>query len=266
MKSIATAALLLAAAPQPVDAPLAPTGKWVVEYADAMCILSHDYGVGDAKVTLGFRPWPMGSSTEIVLITAKKPYGPSFGDATVTLFPDRQPIKGSYASWPSRVIEKGVATVTVDQKATSKLADAEQITIKIGGRPAISVAPSGMSKALAALKTCTDDLLAHWGVDPAEAERIVTPAKGNPLEWITTDDYPSAAVNSETQGTTAMFWQIGTDGAIEKCTIVGPSGSPLLDAAACSALRKRGRYTPALDKDGKPVISHASRRVVWRLY
>ena len=265
MKALVMVLAVAAASDGAAPDVLPSTGRWTVEYADAMCVLSHDFGAGEKQVTLGFRPWPMGSSTELVLVTREKPDAPTYGDAVVTFGPGGQPIKGSYASWRNPKLDKGVTTLTIDQQATAGLADVRTVTVKVGGKRPVTVAPVGMPKALAALKQCNDDLLSHWGVDPAEADRVATPAQGNPVNWITNDDYPAEALRGEQEGTSAILWTIGTDGKASKCTVVGTSGFPLLDQAACSAVTRRARYAPALDKEGKPTVSHSSRRVVWRL-
>src|SRR5258706_8077705 len=68
--------------------PLAPVGKWKVEYAEHMCVLSHVFGTGASQVILGFRPWPMGLTTEVVLMSSDSS-GPasSFGKGTRSLSP-----------------------------------------------------------------------------------------------------------------------------------------------------------------------------------
>lgn len=90
-------------------------------------------------------------------------------------------------------------------------------------------------------------------------------AKGNPADWITNDDYPAASIRAEEEGTTAITWTINTQGRVENCRVTASSGSAALDRAACAALTRRGRYSPALDQAGNPIASTQSRRVVWRL-
>ena len=88
-------------------------------------------------------------------------------------------------------------------------------------------------------------------------------AKGNPADWITNDDYPSGV---EASGTTRIRWDIGANGRVENCTTVSSSGNRQLDNAACSALSRHARYTPALDQNGNPIRSPGqTRNVVWRL-
>jgi protein TonB len=90
-------------------------------------------------------------------------------------------------------------------------------------------------------------------------------AKGDPARWITQDDYPPGALRREESGTTAVSWEINTQGRVENCRVTSSSGSSDLDQAVCRLLERRGRYSPALDQAGNPMRSRASRRVVWQL-
>ena len=88
--------------------------------------------------------------------------------------------------------------------------------------------------------------------------------KGDPSSWVTTDDYPSDALNAGAQGTTKIKWEINTSGRVENCVVVASSGNSSLDRAACSNVTRRGRYTPAQDQNGNPIRSSSGRNVVWR--
>ncbi|MEH3047762.1 energy transducer TonB [Sphingomonas adhaesiva] len=90
-------------------------------------------------------------------------------------------------------------------------------------------------------------------------------AKGNPADWITQDDYPPSSIRAEEEGTTAITWTINTQGRVENCRVTSSSGSSALDQAACRALQRRARYSPAVDAAGNPIATTQSRRVVWKL-
>ena len=55
------------------------------------------------------------------------------------------------------------------------------------------------------------------------------------------------------------------DGRVTSCEVTGSSGNSALDQAACRNLQRRGRFEPALDRDGNPVASTYTKRVTWRL-
>jgi protein TonB len=89
--------------------------------------------------------------------------------------------------------------------------------------------------------------------------------KGNPAQWVTTDDYPPSSLRNEEEGTTGISWDINTSGRVENCRVTSSSGHPALDRAACAAITRKGRYSPALDQNGSPIRSSQSRRVTWQI-
>ncbi|PZU09659.1 MAG: energy transducer TonB [Sphingomonas sp.] len=90
-------------------------------------------------------------------------------------------------------------------------------------------------------------------------------AKGDPAQWVTSDDYPPSALREEREGVTKVTWQINEQGRIENCQIVSSSGSPDLDETACRVLTRRGRYSPALDQSGNPMRTTQSRTIRWQI-
>ena len=90
-------------------------------------------------------------------------------------------------------------------------------------------------------------------------------ARGDESAWITTDDYPPSSIRAEEEGTTGIKWTINAQGRAENCQVTQSSGSSALDQAACRALLRRARYSPATDQAGNPIATTKSRRVTWRL-
>jgi protein TonB len=88
-------------------------------------------------------------------------------------------------------------------------------------------------------------------------------AKGQPGNWATTNDYPSAALREERQGTTRFRVTVGTDGKVIDCQVTGSSGSPDLDATACAKIKSRARFTPATDGEGQPTTGSYSNAIRW---
>ena len=100
---------------------------------------------------------------------------------------------------------------------------------------------------------------------PAPVINKAAGAKGNPAEWVSTDDYPPSSLRAQEEGTSAIAWDINAAGRVENCRTTQSSGSAALDRAACAAITRRGRYSPALDQAGNPIRSSSSRRVTWRI-
>jgi len=117
---------------------------------------------------------------------------------------------------------------------------------------------------------------------PAPVIRIVPPAappapppprftpkgavpKGNPGSWATTDDYPSRALREEKEGVTRFTVQVSPEGRVTSCSVTGSSGTPELDDAACRAITRRARFTPATNGEGQPVAGSYSNSVRWQI-
>ncbi|MFM5930173.1 MAG: TonB family protein [Novosphingobium sp.] len=87
--------------------------------------------------------------------------------------------------------------------------------------------------------------------------------KGNPGNWVTTNDYPTRALREERQGTTRFRVTVGTDGRVSDCEILQSSGSNDLDSATCLLIWRRARFQPAQDAKGNPAIGYYSNAVRW---
>ncbi len=88
---------------------------------------------------------------------------------------------------------------------------------------------------------------------------------GNPGLWVTTNDYPALALREEREGTVGFTLIIGTDGRVKSCEIASTSGSADLDAAACSLISQRARFTPARNAKGKAQAGRYANRVRWQI-
>jgi TonB family protein len=88
---------------------------------------------------------------------------------------------------------------------------------------------------------------------------------GNPGLWVTTNDYPTAALREEREGTVAFSLTIGRNGRVSACEITSSSGSADLDSAACSLIAQRARFTPARNTQGKAQAGRYANRVRWQI-
>ena len=100
----------------------------------------------------------------------------------------------------------------------------------------------------------------HVGITPKAA----TP-RNSPASWALTDDYPARDLREENEGTTVFRVTVGTDGLVSGCSIVHSSGHPGLDAATCSAVKRRARFAPATDENGARVAGSYTNSVRWQI-
>lgn len=271
MKTLLSALLLQAAVPNdgapPAAATLPPLGNWVVDGSESQCMLSHDFGNGRTKVTLGIRPGLLGESFEVFLLAPKSAHERTHGTATIGLSPDRR--RWMQVPFRRQALNEthSVSVLKGYGGADWWFAGASRVRVDLAGA-LIDLAPPQIDPALAALRKCHDTLLAHWGVTKAEQELIgplerkdIEYAIGNPATWVTFSDYPRDALAARQQGEATIIWTIGLDGRARDCRVVKSSGVPSIDATACAVITKRARYRPIHDKAGKPMELHAARAV-----
>ena len=224
--------------------------KWVVNYADSYCVLSRELAA--AQPGVAFRSRPLTDDHDLLIML------PATGDA-------KSGAKGriSSGSWvgEERWISigepagKGQKYVDTHMSATdlANVAAASSMTVTITRKLKLTVPLAGIHKALAALRTCEDDLGRKW---QRENGWVVPPTlKSGWYRLFGYGDYPGWASDRLKEGRVRALLAIDTDGRISDCTIVESSGFDAFDKRTCEIFRKRARFSPALDVLGKPITS-----------
>ncbi|HKP34078.1 MAG TPA: energy transducer TonB [Sphingomicrobium sp.] len=104
-------------------------------------------------------------------------------------------------------------------------------------------------------------------VPPPPAPNIVRgpQERGTIQSYFSVDDYPSAALAMRAQGAVGIRLTIGANGRVIGCAITRSSGSPVLDSATCNLIRRRARYTPAMDSNGNSIVGTIDQHIEWKL-
>ncbi len=94
-----------------------------------------------------------------------------------------------------------------------------------------------------------------------------TPAKpaNNRARWVTTSDYPAAALQKRAEGTTGIILTVSPEGRVTKCKVYSSSGNSDLDLAACDAASRRAQFEPARDRNGKATVGSYATRIRWQI-
>jgi TonB family protein len=90
-------------------------------------------------------------------------------------------------------------------------------------------------------------------------------ARSNLAIFFGDGDYPADARHRGEQGLVGFSVDIDVAGRVSACRITRSSGSAALDDATCRIARERIQFTPATDRQGRPVADQASSRVRWVL-
>ncbi|WP_375393600.1 energy transducer TonB [uncultured Sphingomonas sp.] len=77
--------------------------------------------------------------------------------------------------------------------------------------------------------------------------------------------WDSIRLPASAAGTSATTMELDIDeaGRVTDCRVVEPSGTPQLDAKACSIAIEKARYKPAIGPDGKAKRTSTRLKVAW---
>ncbi len=87
----------------------------------------------------------------------------------------------------------------------------------------------------------------------------------SPGSWVTSDDYPVAALRMGLEGKVGIRLFVDTTGKVSHCQITSSSNFQILDDAACELISRRGIFVPAKDAKGKAVVDVWTSRFVWKI-
>jgi TonB family protein len=257
------AALLLAAPAAPTAAgPKAPF--WRVDWGDARCVLARDGGTAVPSFVLRYVPGDRHS--EIWIVGPGWGKGDVAGADSVRLLidaPGAEPIGGFKAvALPNGGYALG--TEQVDSDFVYAFPAATFAAVQKKGREVLRIPLPDAAKAMAATHACEDDLLKHWGVDPAVFRNLRQPPKAiSQSKWFSESDYPDAALRKNATGKVYARVNVSAEGKVTGCDVAISSGSPDLDKTTCGLILRNGRYRPAVAADGRPVASLTITYITW---
>ena len=245
---------------------LEPTSKWVVNYADDMCLLERWFGTGRHSVELAFEADSMGQGADLHIMRTGAPYARE--KANVRVLADGADVAIIHSSTYS-VPSKGVilTNLFLDRDQLSKLGAATEIAFSPDRDEATRLTVPAFAAALRALETCRADLVLGWGMSLADQARIKSEAKSSfkGAGGFSSDDYPNSALRGNEQGKARVRLRVDANGKVTECFVMHSSGSADLDKETCDVYRTRYHYSPAVDTYGKPMASFVVSSVVWAI-
>ena len=296
MKAIATVSIIAAASPAAAQSSkdplvLKPSSAWHVDYADDRCRLARQFGEGDEQVYAFFDRY--GPSEYFRLTVAGKPvktsvekadaavqFGPSEAQQEILFFNGnlgKQPallFAGSVRVAPATASEFAAATKRDDDDRIdfAPISEARQKAIRylsIGKplRRAVTLETGSMRAPFAALDKCIDNLMTNWGIDTEKHKTLTRKLKPqqSPGKWVVSSDYPLDMLASGQPAIVEFRLSVGVDGIPTACYIQSTTRPKEFDDAVCKSVMRRARFDPALDADGKPLVSYYRNTVRFQL-
>lgn len=275
--AFAVLAMSSAAAAEPKQ----PTGKWIVNFADAQCVATRNYGSETDPIYLVFKAPATGGSLQIGIARKGRDIEPKQFDGEVVI--DEAPaIQTNLLEFGNTKLGQRALLVNLSSQNVASLRPAKTLAIRArdrgfsklgtrlgqGGRSeGETFALTQMEALMKTLDTCTADLRSVWKV--WEYDKGPSGLKEGPsgdLSGIfSPDDYPGIAMLKDQMGSVAFVLLIDERGKVADCTVTETSGVASLDAQSCAVVKERAKFKPAIGLDGKPSKSSYFQRIRWRL-
>ncbi|GAA4764328.1 energy transducer TonB [Novosphingobium ginsenosidimutans] len=274
----------LALAKEP-EAPLKREGKWAMEYAEGACHLSAAFGTGKDQVIARFTQVGPDQSLRLSLFGKRLDNPSVFTRAQLTFLPSsarsewQEVTNGSVNRADGKLPAMFVGSVRFDNLRYTGPDDpplpaiAPEIEKSVSalhvrrGGGSFTLALETMGPPMAAMRKCIDNLVRHWGFEPSELAYRQSRAApiGNPAYWARSSDYPSSMISEGSSAFVTFRAQVDAAGAVSDCTVLEATNPPTIGPHTCGLIKKRARFTPSRDKDGKPVPDFYINRVFWRM-
>lgn len=265
--------------------PLKRTGKWVMDYAEGACHLSAAFGTGEDQVIAKFSQTALGDAPRLNLY-GKRLYN---GEAPrlrvqVTFLPASGPTPWREATNGTIQLASGklpivfVGGVRLDNQPLGEpgqaplapvTPDAEKavnaLSFRSSGK-AITLDLETMGPPMAAMRKCLDNLIQHWGFDRAELATRQSRARpiSNPARWVGTNDYPASMTVNGASAFVSFRATVDANGSVTACDVLETTKPPEIGPHTCDLIKKRAKFAPSIDKDGKPAPDFYINRVYWR--
>ncbi len=271
---------------------LAPASKWSVDYADDACRLMRTFGPDERKTALVLERFAPGHV--LVLVVAGPPLRGARGEVAKFRFGPGQPeaehpvMHGKLADFAPALIASSIRLSeegeddrdeTWDElepaRTFADLASEEQqvargiswLLVKASGHDEVRLELGDMAAPMAALDSCTRELIAHWGIDAerhAPLSRRASPAS-NPGNWLTYRDYPVHMLRAGMEGLVQFRLMVDESGKATSCHIQSSTRPQEFDDAVCKGLLRRAKFKPALDASGAALASYFRSSVRFEL-
>lgn len=245
--------------------PRQPTARWVVNYDDAQCVASRNYGTADKPLSLAFKPSANGSLMRVMLMRNGSALETDERPATLR-FNDAPALSLNALAHGDRETKRYVISINLPMTTFAANRRATVISIK-AGRFDERLAVSGLIGAAAALADCLDNLREVWNVGEPYAGRLKQAARpSNSLGRLFSPSlFPTQAINAGNTGTVGISMLVDEAGRVRDCMVEETSGFATLDTMSCFVIVSRAKFTPAVGPDGKPAKSAYFQRIDWRM-
>lgn len=261
--------------------PKQPTGKWIVDFADAQCVATRNYGSDADPLYLVLKTPATGGAVQVGVVRKSSKTGATQIDGEI-IFDEAVTVRTSLLEFGNKKMGQRAMLANLPAKDVAPLRQASSIRIRaredgisrLGTRLATNVskaeesfAVTQMPALMTTLDRCAADLRKIWRVwdDEKGSEGLKEGPTANLSNLFSAEDYPAIAIVQGDMGSVAFVLLIDEQGKVADCTVTETSGLASLDAQSCAIVKERGKFKPAIGLDGKPAKSSYFQRITWRI-
>lgn len=258
-----------------------PTSKWIVNFADAQCVATRNYGTEADPTYLVLKAPAIGDTIQLGVVRkgGKLDANQVEGDL---IFNDSVSLRTSFLEFGVKAMNQRAMFVNLAAKDVASLRQATSIRIRVrekgierlGTRlgKGLSASEEGfavtqMAALLKTLDTCTADLRKIWKVwSDDKGDGLKEGPSANLAQLFSPEDYPGVAALRGQQGRVSLVILVDEQGKVADCTVIQTSGVAALDAQSCSVIKLGAKYKPAISLDGKPAKSTTFQTISWKIF
>lgn len=248
-------------------APDAPISKWRVDFEDAQCVATRDFGTATAPITLALKRPPIGSELQLSVFTARSRAGPLRQiDASISIN-DGEAVRTTLLTYDPPTGTRHVYRLNLTSAAADALGTASSLRLVAGKDLDQRFGDPQIGPALKVLDTCISDLREAWNIGPngVKSSALRTHASAGDFDSLfTSRDLPQAGIGLNYAAPVGFIMLINETGRIADCTVTGTSGGAALDAQSCAVPMRLAKFKPAVGADGRPARDFYFYRVNWR--
>jgi TonB family protein len=242
----------------------APTGRWNVNFADAQCHASRDYGTVQDPVQLILKAPVTGGVMQVAIVRRAGWAPPNQIDATVTAG-NAQPFRASILTYTPKGSEYRVYLINMSPPQFALVQAASELSVRAEHLDE-SFSLSNMVPLLKIVDECVADLRRVFNVtDPPESSPLKSRARGRIISYFEGEIYPPVALDRDQTGVVKFTLLVDESGRVADCTIVETSGVAALDSQVCAVLKPRARLEPAVGMDGRPAKDVLTGKITWKM-
>lgn len=230
---------------------------WQWEPDSALCTLTQKDSDHGGEIIIRRTPGDDQTTVRVRDRGARGDYWRSITGMTVTLEPGGSVLADGYFGPGEQAGSREILVRIPDQTFLSRFPQAQAL--------AISHARFGLSRTYvrsaaavpAALRACEDRRMREWGIDPAAWWALRSrPIPITPLnELLQARGYPRNGVIFRVQGDVVLRLAVGLDGRVSECEGLNRRVDPAFNVLGCDALKRKARFQPATDQQGRPVAA-----------